>query len=91
MKVVDPASLLSLKNIYSAKVKLFNPQEKGENSLKDVIMLIIDENVLFMHIHASQAVFRTARFGLPDIQRLVICPNLPIAAIELDSETEKRI
>jgi hypothetical protein len=31
------------------------------------------------------------RFGMADIQRLVICPNLPMAAIELNKETEPKL
>ena len=40
-------------------------------------MLIIDENVLFMNS-------KVPRFSLSEIKRLVICPNLPIAAFELN-------
>ena len=47
INVIDVPSLLTLPNIFSIKLRLISLQE----SHKDVIMVIVDENVLFIYTH----------------------------------------
>ena len=87
--MVDVPSLLALPNIFSTKLRLINPSEIYD--IKEVLMVIVDENLLFIYTHNQQSIFMYPRFGLADIQRLAICPNLPMAAIELNKETEPKL